>query len=390
MRDRTLNLPNVQDLSKEQELARHLPLEGQYLIVGGPGTGKSVVALLRMKRLQEEEKDALFLVYNRLLEHSSFLFAGEFLERKTWISWFSDLYKRMFNKNIPRLTSYYDWDWQAILLEIENRGEITVNTDLFLVIDEGQDMPREFYEALIELGFENFYILADQNQQITEKNSSRQELVVALGLEEDEVIELTNNYRNTLPIARLSQCFYTDPASPRPKLPEERKSLFAPLLYTYQSTTFYQICRRILKIADSEPHKLIGIICPNNKIREKYYNTLETMNTLELEHGKPLIHTYAYSKVSTLPFNQGGIMIINLQSCKGLEFDTVFLADINNYIIFQQDEDLLKKQLYVASSRAIERLILLYCQDEQRKNLPIDTLLNEISDDILTRTNLNG
>ena len=40
----------------------------------------------------------------------------------------------------------------------------------FLVIDEGQDMPPQFYHALVALGFDRFFVVADQNQQITEKN----------------------------------------------------------------------------------------------------------------------------------------------------------------------------------------------------------------------------
>lgn len=52
-------------------------------------------------------------------------------------------------------------------------------------------------------------------------------------------------------------------------------------------------------------------------------------------------------------------MVINHQSCKGLEFDTVFLADINYLRARQADIDGLKKKLYVMTSRAKKKLILL-------------------------------
>ena len=45
MARRRFELPGIQDLSKEQEAARALPRRGRHLIVGGPGTGKSVLAL---------------------------------------------------------------------------------------------------------------------------------------------------------------------------------------------------------------------------------------------------------------------------------------------------------------------------------------------------------
>ena len=50
MARRKFELPGIQDLGKEQEAARALPREGQHLIVGGPGTGKSVLALIRARR----------------------------------------------------------------------------------------------------------------------------------------------------------------------------------------------------------------------------------------------------------------------------------------------------------------------------------------------------
>ena len=66
MAKRRFELPGIQDLSKEQEAARALPKEGQHLIVGGPGTGKSVLALIRARRHQRDGDDYLFLVFNHL------------------------------------------------------------------------------------------------------------------------------------------------------------------------------------------------------------------------------------------------------------------------------------------------------------------------------------
>ena len=70
-RTRRFVLPGIQDLSKDQDEALALPLEGQYLIIGGPGTGKSVVALLRARRLATGEKRYRILVYNHLLNGSN-------------------------------------------------------------------------------------------------------------------------------------------------------------------------------------------------------------------------------------------------------------------------------------------------------------------------------
>lgn len=51
-------------------------------------------------------------------------------------------------------------------------------------------------------------------------------------------------------------------------------------------------------------------------------------------------------------------MIINAQSCKGLEFDTVILADIDQHQP-KRDSFTLKARFYVMVARAREQVILL-------------------------------
>ena len=58
MTKRKFELPGIQDLNKEQEAVRALPTEGQHLIVGGPGTGKSVLALIRARRHYQDREDS--------------------------------------------------------------------------------------------------------------------------------------------------------------------------------------------------------------------------------------------------------------------------------------------------------------------------------------------
>jgi DNA helicase IV len=50
---------------------------------------------------------------------------------------------------------------------------------------------------------------------------------------------------------------------------------------------------------------------------------------------------------------------LNSQSVKGLEFDIVFIADINQFNIRNNDLDAIKKSFYVMVSRAIKQVVLL-------------------------------
>ena len=89
MAKRAFKLPGVQDLNKDQDSVLMLPKAGQHLIIGGPGTGKSVVALLRVMQFRDDN-DYIFLVYNKVLETSTKQLLENNLKSKTWKWWFFD------------------------------------------------------------------------------------------------------------------------------------------------------------------------------------------------------------------------------------------------------------------------------------------------------------
>ncbi len=387
MSKRRFKLPGIQDLSKDQEDARALPKNGQHLIIGGPGTGKSVLALLRSRRHHKDKEDYVFLVYNKLLNQASRQLFGAELESQQWQSWFMSNYREITGEPIPRQPSqpgstWQDIDWVGVLDAIAKLEQPPVQDFQYLVIDEGQDMPPQFYQALANLGFEKFYVVADQNQQIEpDKNSTRQEIQNALAIEPNDVIELRHNYRNTYPIARLAREFYTgDPASPPPNLPKLKPSAKRSILLEYKYNQFQQLIGRILKMADLNPNRLIGVITPNNNIRRRYIDALKSVD-VQLDNERPRIETYQSGKRSELLFDEGGIMVINAQSCKGLEFDTVFLADINEHYLNPSMPDQKKRLFYVMVARAIDRIIML---KEAGKHCPVEAILPK-DPDVLER-----
>ncbi|NMG17496.1 DNA/RNA helicase domain-containing protein [Aromatoleum bremense] len=370
-RTRRFILPGIQDLNKDQDEALALPLEGQHLIIGGPGTGKSVVALLRARRLAVDQKKYRILVYNHLLNGSNRHLFGSTqpLVSNTWEKWFREMYKYIFNQTVPTIPqenpgAYKPIDWKAVekTSDIQDGAELPLNGSLFLLIDEGQDMPPQFYETLWDWGLRNFYVVADQNQQMhPDKCSSRQDIEDALGIWVKDTLELKSNYRNTRPIAQLAQHFYPDdPASPRPDLPDPKPTATSPELWTYgaiDQPSLNEIVERILQLSDRFQSKLIGIITPDNGVREKFYDALAKANP-RLDNGKPPIQTFASGQQEPLDFGQGGIMIINAQSCKGLEFDIAILANIDQHKP-KQDIHTLKSRFYVMVARGREQVILL-------------------------------
>ena len=247
-------------------------------------------------------------------------------------------------------------DWDGVTRVVSGRPP-NANAPS-LVIDEGQDMPPQFYRALVALGFDRFFVAADQNQALTDKHSSRKDIETELAIDTEDVIELQHNYRNCGPVAKLARAFYTgDPASPPVDLPSRHGP--AAWLCDYAPRRFVDICRRIVKIADRDPATLIGVIAPNNEVRQRYVDGL-TAATGDLDNGVPLIETFfGQHHRPDVRFDEGGILVINVQACKGLEFDVAVLADIDRHHVAPTDLDAVKKRFYVMVARAREQVILL-------------------------------
>ena len=358
-RRRRFELPGIQDLSKEQEVVRALPTESQHLIVGGPGTGKTVVALLRARRHQRGQDPYVFLVFNHLLKRASEQLFRDELSGATWQQWLGDRFRAITGEALPRkpvepgVFRPIDWDGVAAVVS----GVRRIAEPPFLVIDEGQDMPPELYRTLVELGFTRFFVTADQNQQIGDDNSSRRDIETELAIDTEDVIELTHNLRNSGPVARLARAFYTgDPATPPVEVPSRPGP--AALLCDYAERRFADICRRIVKRVDRDPAELVGVIAPSNEVRQRYVDGLRAA-TGGLDNGAPTIETFFGQHRPDVRFDEGGILVINAQACKGLEFDVAVLADIDGHHVPPTDLDAVRKRFYVMVARARERVILL-------------------------------
>ncbi len=359
------------------------PNKGLHLIIRRPRHGKFVLALLRSRRHHVDKDHYLFLVYNHLLHQVSRHLMNDTLTSRTWQSWFYDFFNECTKQAIPLLppnqeNNWQNIDWENVLKIITTVDSIKKQDSLpFLIIDEGQDMPPQFYQALREkLGFENIYVVADQNQQIIpDINSSIQNIKDELDISKE--IDLKDNYRNSYQTARLAREFYTgDPASPPPDLPPMKRTAKMPLLLEYgekRRYNFKSVIHAILKTADRDPSKLLGIIAPDNVVRKRYLDGLSNVN-LKLDNGTPKIQTYqSGDDAAKLTFNEGGIMVINAQSCKGLEFDVVFLADIDRHYCNPMFIDETKRLFYVMVARARENVIML--KNGDNVHCPVDAII---------------
>jgi len=394
-RSRRFSLPGVDELTPEQDLALELPAEGNHLLIGGPGTGKSVIALLRASRLVRTKKANVFLAYNRLLIHASRALAPVPLVANTWISWFRQNWREQMGQACPDQGQPYLLDWTAIERQTRKSEDIPSPEHDYLVIDEGQDMPENFYLALADLGFKHIFVVADFNQVLyPDRSCNRKQLVNCLAkdrrnvqnanskkeslLDESAIIQLKYNHRNPGPVARLANylCNKLDnPQSTCPELRNDMRAAEVPILHGYDPSNLTRnlshVARRILLTADRNPRKLIGVLCPTIEVRNQYKRELDQALAVvrdRLDYGDVRIELFDSSQQAEPDFTQGGIVVLTAQSCKGLEFDIVVIADLDWY----RNDSGKVQLLYVMVSRAYERVILIH---NLAKPCPLDVIL---------------
>src|SRR5687767_9329129 len=104
-----MRLPTFQEIAAdEKELAVYnLPAEGKWLISGPPGSGKTIMALYRTKRLAHLKgsgSQMMFAVYNhtlnRYLQDAIRVMAIDGVS-STWYSWFCSFYSKVMRSWVP-------------------------------------------------------------------------------------------------------------------------------------------------------------------------------------------------------------------------------------------------------------------------------------------------
>ena len=318
-------------------------------------------------------------------------------------SWFMfDRYKRMWFTNIssydvnPLLAEYarprdempkideFTPDWIEIINKlVENKDKLIENQAInwhHLIIDEGQDFSCSMYKALYmiqEIVFKSdkqkpaLTVFADENQRIRDDNSTLAEIEKELRLNKESLYKLTYNYRNTREIALVSAEFYVGLKTGIPEFPEKRGDKPKFINCTSYSKSIDYICTYICNHENEE----IGIFAQNNAKRKKIIKDLK--NKLP---EKIIIQSYRskvnnksgdddtreeHEKAENLKFDKGGIVtIVSKASCKGLEFDAVFIPDLQEVAVDPSSIDDFKMEMYVMTSRARSRLFLLFTNQD--------------------------
>ena len=359
-----MRLPTEAQLSLEQREVCYAPIDGTMLVSGPPGSGKTIVALFRAKMLESNGDRVQAVMYNKVLAR----YVGDHHPFLTWIArWWFETVARRFPLGPTRKRYDLDFDRARELLEdkavrdkVRRRGHWG-----HLILDEAQDFAPAAHRLLWCVQNAVFsdvpaeerptlLILADENQRITESNSTIAQIREAHMLTRDEVYQLRKNYRNTREIAAFAANFYADLPSGVPDLPKRRGDLPKVHVTADIRDAAQRIARHVRLHDDHE----VGVLVQYDRLRGQFFDALKRVTR------GTRIQTYsskdeAHQNPEDLTFGTPGITVLSFNSAKGLEFDAVFLPELQKLRLDPLNTDAVKMTLYVMTSRARTTLNLL-------------------------------
>ena len=362
------------DLSVEQDdILIEAPFNGVVLITGPPGSGKTVMAFLRSEELAKKFDEVNLVMYNRVLRK----FSSNATEQKKikvmtmhkWTGkWWS---KSTGTKFAPQIRPYVnDWDKMLDIL-LDKKADKSLYLKKLnwnhLVIDEGQDFDNKRYQFLDQVrtffkkdDAPSLTILADENQMLHDTNSTLKQIRDILKIKDEKNIYfLTKNYRNTDQINKLMDKFYVGAETGRAE-PSGKKGPVPKLVF---SKGFSETVKYICRYAKNHQNQEIAVILndDNNQVRAYFIALEEELGQDEFNVQTFVSGSYSAHAAEKLDFDkEGTVTVLNRASCKGLEFDAVFIPGMASMQVNDAYLDKFKMNMYVMCSRARENLELIF------------------------------
>jgi hypothetical protein len=375
---RPLQIPDlvkVMDAQQEQ-LARSLGDEHR-IIHGVAGSGKTMILGFRAMQLARElAKPILVLCYNKTLAARLDQLLGERgLSEKVQVYNFHKWCHKMlaaYHVELPAQGSadFFEQMVQRVIDGVE-RGQIPRFQYGAVLVDEGHDFEPDWYKLIVQMidpATNSLLVLYDDAQNIYGKAGRRKLSWKSLGVQaQGRTTILKLNYRNTLEILAVARNFAGELLAARsddddgvPLIAPESAGRRGPLPELIRTdTAAAQLDALIAQLRDEHAHGRpwgeMAVIYRAGWEGEKLHDALERLaipSSLADENGKQALFVVKDS-----------VKLLTMHSCKGLEFPFVIIPGLGSLPRENQREVDEARLLYVAMTRATERLVLIHHLD---------------------------
>lgn len=343
-----MRLPTWEEFARMEEQLDVLeyPLNESLFVVGPPGSGKTVLAIQRAQMLTEIQSDVLIVTYNRMLRRLVALMTDGGVKSQTMQSFvWSDYHDRIGEQ--PPCASHdpFAYMW-SIMMERMKLRDVRPNR-LHLIVDEGQDLPPGFFKYAARYVARKLTIFADEDQALKRDGTTLEQIKQATGLNDPKI--LSQNHRNTPEISQLAEHFHSG------RLP-------AAMVHRSASGELPRLVRSenvdctVIVISNWYQNRggSIGVIVDRN----------ETGRVLRKDLAQRLLgvrvdaYRHEHKNEDAINILKDGVTVVNKDSAKGLEFDTVFIAELERFVPCTDDAQ--HRAMYMMCNRARDNLLLLY------------------------------
>ncbi len=372
------SLIKVMDLQQEQ-LARSLG-EGHRVIHGAAGSGKTMILGYRCAQLaQVSPKPILVLCYNkslagRLRQVMEEKGLGEKVSVRNFHAWCSDMLTAYhLDKPNPRLPVGQKME-QLIQFTIDGveRGQIPRAQYSAVLIDEGHDFAPEWFKLVVQMvdpATNALLVLYDDAQSIYRGKGGKKGLdfsFASVGIQaQGRTTILKLNYRNTVEVLSVARAFAMELLAGR-DAGEDGVPLVAPESAGRRGA-FPELIRCDGAWREWE--------CLATHIRDEQGNgrALSDMAILYRSDAQARVAEQALERAG-IPYASGlsakgrgelygpedSVKLVSMHSSKGLEFGLVLIPGLGEMPKAGEAEADEARLLYVAMTRAIDRLVMTY------------------------------
>ena len=361
-----MRLPAYEEIARDEEQLEvyETPFDESLFVVGPPGSGKTVLAVHRAQMLASAGIAVVLITYNRMLRRLIAQLTEDQVEAQTMHQFVSSRYLAQANAGAPS-TEPYVYDWNAMFATLERRGVTPEPTHV--IVDEGQDLPTGFFRYLQDFTATTVTVFADEDQALSDERSTLRDIKEAARL--DDPVLLSANHRNTPEIARVAEYFHAGDA-PVPEVHRPGSGELPRVILSGEDGA-------TKTIANSYGTRggRVGVAVVNNRTGEHLYSRLR----IQLAGHRVQFYTSNRKNEDEIDLLAPGITILNVQSIKGQEFDTVFIMEIEELLL--EASEVNRRKMYMLCARARDNLILMHEGDRLPR-----ALLDQMPDaDILVR-----
>lgn len=387
------DLIKVMDTNQEQ-LARSMG-EGHRVIHGVAGSGKSMILGFRCLHLARATfKPILVLCYNvtlaaRLKQLLAERGAGERVSVRSFHEWCRDMLIT-YQVEKPKFDRDYD-KYTADLVERTIKGvdnsQIPRAQYGAVLIDEGHDFEPEWFKLIVQMvdpESNSVLVLYDDAQSIYAKGKRRKFSFASVGIQaKGRTTILKLNYRNTLEILSVARMFANELLNPEeadedgaPIVAPESVGRRGPMPELIHCRTVLDEARLIAERIEDESRQ--GRSLSDMAVLVRYTQQAELV-TRQLDRlGVGYRLGRGQDDKRTLFEGEPSVKIVSMHSSKGLEFGATFIPRLCEMPKGSDDEVDEARLLYVAMTRATERLVMT-CVGESRFCERVGTAINGLA-----------